>query len=96
MPSKTEQKKPEPKSPVQNFGPYATGSGLIEVAIWENQIVVDGDREVAVHSVTITRSYKQGDEWKKSSSFRQADLPVVQYALGKTYAWLMDHHKNTE
>jgi len=89
----TRSSKPEKKKPVQSFGPYGTGSALIEVAVWSNEIESDG-RTVEVFSVSVTRSYKQGDVWKRSSSFRVQDLPVVQYGLGKAYAYLMDQKGN--
>ena len=80
----------ETKKPVASFGPYGTGSALIEAAVWRNVIEGDDKKDIEVFSVSVTKSYKQGDEWKRSTSFRQHEIPVIQYALGKAYEWLMD------
>ena len=46
--------------------------GRIKAAIWANE-TDNGIR----HNVTITRLYKDGDEWKTSSSFGREELPLV-------------------
>ena len=45
----------------------------VRAAIWSNQ---SEDRRTWF-SVTITRRYKNGEQWKDSTSFRRDDLPVV-------------------
>jgi hypothetical protein len=44
----------------------------IKAAIWENH----GPKGV-FHTVTITRSFKQGDEWRDSHSFSHNELLIV-------------------
>jgi hypothetical protein len=44
--------------------------GRIRAAIWQNETEV-GTR----HNVTISRLYKDGDDWKDSTSFGRDDLP---------------------
>ena len=46
--------------------------GRIKAAIWANE-TDNGTR----HNVTITRLYKDGDEWKTSTSFGREELPLV-------------------
>ena len=44
--------------------------GRIKAAIWENE-TQNGTR----HNVTLSRLYKDGDDWKDSTSFGRDDLP---------------------
>ena len=64
-------------APAKASGPEQKVSiGSIVVSIWAN---VHNGR--TWRSATIDRRYKDGDEWKSSSSFSVADLPVVIKAL---------------
>jgi hypothetical protein len=47
--------------------------GRIRATVWEN---ID-DQGNPWYSVTFSRSYKQGDEWKTASSYGRDDLLVV-------------------
>jgi len=54
--------------------------GSISGIIFEN--VVDGDGgKRTVRSVSLQRSYKDGNEWKYSASFGVADIPVAMRVL---------------
>ena len=53
--------------PVQKFR-----SGAIEVAVWSKT----GEKG-SFYSVTMSRSYKQGEEWKQSDSFSGDDVIVL-------------------
>ena len=54
--------------------------GSISGSIFEH--VVDGDGgKRTVRSVSQQRSYKDGEEWKYSSSFGIADIPVAMRVL---------------
>jgi hypothetical protein len=46
--------------------------GGIELAVWPNQ--TEGG---TMYNTTITNSYKDGEEWKTSTSFSPTDLLVV-------------------
>jgi uncharacterized protein (DUF736 family) len=59
-------------------------SGAIEVAIWRN----DGDKG-PWYSVTASRSYKQGEEWKQTDSYGQDDLLVLAKLLDMAHTWIM-------
>jgi hypothetical protein len=70
-----------PKGPETKIGPYPGGIG---VAIWINEIPIDGGGSRKVRSVTISpRRYfdRQHEEWRDSSSFWPGDLPALIYAL---------------
>ena len=57
--------------------------GKIKVAIWENP-VENGVR----HNVTVTRLYKDGEEWKTSDSFGRDDLPLLAKAVDLAHTWI--------
>ena len=57
--------------------------GRIKAAIWANE-TDNGTR----HNVTITRLYKDGDEWKTSSSFGREELPLVAKIADMAHTWI--------
>jgi len=52
--------------------------GGIQLALWAN----DTGKGV-FHSITIDKSYKDGDTWKRTKSFKPADLVKVQLGITK-------------
>jgi len=59
--------------------------GLIRAAVWQN----DSEDRVPRFNVSITRAYKQGEEWKESRSFARDDLPVVAKLADLAFAWIV-------
>ncbi len=57
--------------------------GRIKAAIWENS-TDNGTR----HNVTVSRLYKDGDQWKDSSSFGRDDLPLVAKVVDQAHSWI--------
>ena len=57
--------------------------GRIKAAIWENA-TQNGPR----HNVTVSRLYKDGDDWKDSSSFGRDDLPLVSKVVDQAHSWI--------
>jgi hypothetical protein len=47
--------------------------GTLRAAIWKREVDL-GNNSRPMYSVTFTRSYKDGDDWKDSSSFGPDDL----------------------
>lgn len=68
----------------QNKPAHEVRLGKIRVTIWPNRSPNQG----TWYSVTVSRSYKDGDAWKETSSFRRDDLPVVARAIDMAYAWI--------
>ena len=60
--------------------------GRIRAAIWQNETEV-GTR----HNVTISRLYKDGDDWKDSTSFGRDDLPLVAKVCDQAHTWIFEH-----
>ena len=58
--------------------------GRIRAAVWANQ-----SRDYSIwFSVTVSRLYRDGEQWKDTQSFRRDDLPVVAKVLDMAYAWI--------
>ena len=55
--------------------------GGIEVAVWQNE---SKDKKV-FFTTTLERSYKVGEDWKKTNSLRDSDLPKAILALQEAY-----------
>jgi hypothetical protein len=55
--------------------------GGIEAAVWENTSK-EGNK---YYTTTMERNYKDGEEWKKTSSLRANDLPKAILALQKAF-----------
>lgn len=79
----------EKKPPVYSRRFY-TGSGTsVEAAVWD-KTVGDGDDERLVYSVTVSRTYKDGTDWKRSDSFWPQDLPSLALAVQDCACWIAD------
>ena len=60
--------------------------GRIRAALWENT-TEKGIR----HNVTVSRLYKDGEQWKDSTSFGREDLPLVVKVLDLAHTWIYEH-----
>lgn len=61
--------------------------GAIKATIWENQTTA-GTR----HNVTVSRIYKDGDEWKQTESFGRDDLPLLAKMVDLAHTWIFENH----
>jgi hypothetical protein len=59
-------------------------SRALAVTIWKN----DGDKG-PWYSVTPSRSYKQGDQWRESTSFGEDDLLPLAKLLDEAHSWIL-------
>lgn len=70
--------------PKNNNGPvHEIRLGAIKAAIWQND-TQNGVR----HNVTVSRLYKDGDDWKNSESFGREDLLLLAKVLNKAHSWI--------
>ena len=60
--------------------------GRIRAAIWANE-TQNGTR----HNVTVSRIYKDGDDWKDSTSFGRDDLPLLVKVVDQCHDWIFQH-----
>ncbi len=59
----------------------------VSVSIFPHQVTVR-DQERTFHSVSIQRSYKDGDSYKSTHSLGKDDLPVVQLLVAQAWEWI--------
>jgi hypothetical protein len=60
--------------------------GRIKAAIWEND-TKDGTR----HNISLSRIYKDGTQWKDSTSFGRDDLPLVAKVSDLAHTWVYEN-----
>jgi len=62
-------------------------TGGLSATIWKKDGVKDG-KAYSMFTVTLDRSYKQGEEWKNSNALRTDDLPKAVALLNEAYRYL--------
>jgi hypothetical protein len=73
-----------PSTPaVKNRPVHVVRFGSIKAAVWRNQT-----SSGPVHNVTVSRSYKDGEQWKESSSFGFDDLLSLAKCLDLAHSWI--------
>lgn len=60
--------------------------GAIKATIWENQTQT-GTR----HNVTVSRIYKDGEEWKQTESFGRDDLQLLAKVIDRAHTWIFEN-----
>jgi hypothetical protein len=60
-------------------------AGRIRAAIWASP-----SEKGVWHTVTLSRLYKDGDEWKDSQSFGRDDLLLLAKVIDKAHSWIID------
>lgn len=60
--------------------------GAIKAAIWENE-TANGTR----HNVTVSRLYKDGEEWKHTESFGRDDLLQLAKVIDQAHTWIFEN-----
>ena len=61
----------------------------VSASIFANHAKSDG-RDITFHKVSLQRTWKDGDEWKSTSSFGRDDLPVVRLLLDRAWEFILD------
>src|SRR5688500_5220712 len=60
----------------------------VSASIFANKAKVDG-KDMTFHKVSVQRAYKDGDDWKHTSSFSRDDLPVVNTVLQRAWEFIL-------
>ena len=71
-----------------NLPAHEVRMGKIVAAIWAHDTQY-GPR----HNVTLTRIYKEGEEWKRSDSFGRDDLLLVCKVLDRAHNWIFQQEQ---
>ena len=70
--------------------------GRLTATVWENTITTDDGEETRI-SIDLVRNYKDGDDWKTSSSFSPTELLKVARLAERAYdAILADRQSDQE
>ena len=64
--------------------------GRIRAAVWENS-TQNGTR----YNVTFSRLYKDGNDWKDSTSFGRDDLPLLAKVADLAHTWIFEQSAAT-
>ena len=59
--------------------------GRVKATIWAHE-TDNGTR----HNVTVSRIYKDGDDWKQTASFGRDDLPLVAKVVDLAHLWIYE------
>ena len=63
--------------------------GSVKGAIWENQ-TPNGTR----FNVTVSRIYKDGEQWKSTDSFGRDDLLLLAKVIDFAHSWIFDNSRS--
>ena len=61
----------------------------ISASIFANPAKSDG-RDITFHKVSLQRTYKDGDEWKTTTSFSRDDLPIARLLLDRAWEFILE------
>lgn len=63
--------------------------GNVKAAVWENR-----NQNGTWHSVSLSRSYKDGDAWRNVDSFGKDDLLLVAKAADLAHTWICEQRQS--
>ena len=70
-------------------------AGQVSVAVWENDIPVNG-KTVTVLKASVQRRYKdKNGEWQSSASFDRKEIPLAIYCLGKAFEAIIEEQNGS-
>jgi hypothetical protein len=65
----------------------------VSASVFENHSK-NGERSVTFHKVSLQRTYRDGDEFKTTTSFGRDDLPVCVHLMQQAWAYILDAESN--
>jgi len=77
------------KSATTNKPEQKFRAGSVTATIWGKEIKIEGRKDlVTVYNTEFAKSYKDGEEWKKTNNYNRDDLVKLQVVLAKTLEFL--------
>lgn len=61
----------------------------VSASVFENHAKSNG-RETTFYKVSVQRTFKDGDEWKTTTSFGRDDLPLVSFIANQAWQFILD------
>jgi len=90
------QQSPRKQAPAKKKGEQAPARPVksfrlrgVSASVFENHTTIDG-RDVTFFKVSLQRTYKEGDEFKHTTSLGRDDLPVARLLLGRAWEWILE------
>jgi hypothetical protein len=62
----------------------------ISASVFANDVVTDDGRKLIRFDVSVQRRYRDGDEFKTTTSFRRDDLPILQLLARRAWEYIVD------
>lgn len=84
-PGPTSGPAPASTSPAGNKPVHTIRMGFVKAAIWENVV-----NENTHYKVSLSRFYKDGDQWKTTESFGRDELLVVAKVADHAHTWICE------
>ena len=81
----------ETSKPIQKFR-----AGQVGCALWENEVMVGGEKQVILKA-SVSRRYKdRNGNWKTSQSFSRNEIPLAIFVLFQAFEAMLDKPKDQE
>ena len=65
--------------------------GAVSASIWRQET-----KKGPMFNVTFQRAYKDGDEWKNSTSFGRKELLVLSFTATRAFEWVMNQPRKAQ
>lgn len=75
----------------KNKPEHTINVGLVQITIWNNKT-----DKGSFKTITINRSYKDGDDWKTTNSLKANDLSLVEVGVRKALEYIYLREKSNE
>lgn len=67
-------------------------AGAVQASVWNN---TSDALQKEYFTVTFSRRFKAGEEWKESKSFHRNDLPILAKVANDAHTWIQGQEKGT-
>jgi hypothetical protein len=61
----------------------------VKVSVFEN-MTKNGDRETKFYKTTTQKVYREGEEWKTTTSLGRDDLPIARHLLQRAWEFILE------
>ena len=92
MATKTSTQPQQPKTETPNRKPiHEIRLSKVKAAVWQNTT----DNGV-FYNVTVSRLYRDGEQWKWSDSFGRDELPLLASVANQAWQWILQKQQEQE
>jgi len=78
------QEPAEKKGPIARFR-YPVRGGSVTCSVWDKPVKNDNGEDKLLYSVSVQRSYHDGQNWAWTGTLRDEDIPAAIFALQDAY-----------